>query len=408
MSDVSFRRGTLEPLLQTIRKGFQYLCVVAYFWPWSYKTAVRHYLKVGSLVTLLISTITFLFDMSLEWIGTERLHKWFSSDTTSELQGVLSHFSPVKKYVLPALLITAVIYLIWHHYSEIWKPGYEFAFLSQLNRFMRDREANENEEALIPAALKVFHKVFKDSHIQRCSIYTVSNAGLVIPDPYIYPDNVKGYQISLQVGEGVAGRVFTDGLPRYVPRLLFPFTRVGGLLPSIPFPHAVKFESQVKGDTLELGNEALDFDAFKNAYEAEPLFRSFVSVPLKPVGVSQCLGVLNFDFSAVDALDKSGIAMAFVLGKILADEVSRMRNRQSSGKTIGTETEKNLVPQSDTSKEVVPRLGPRLIRMGGVLNTTSGSENPSRGSEDHATRVQDFSSHLTWRKIKAGWSEFKK
>ena len=149
---------------------------------------------------------------------------------------------------MPALFVAAVIYLVWHHCSfEIRKPGYEFAFLSQLNKFMRDREANENEEALIPAALKVFHKVFKDSHIQRCSIYTVSNKGLIIPDRYIYPDNAQGYQISLEIGEGVAGLVFTDALPRYVPRLLFPFATVRGLLPSVPFPHAVSLIPKKRG-----------------------------------------------------------------------------------------------------------------------------------------------------------------
>lgn len=332
----------------------------------------------------------------MELIGAERIREFLSPDHVAELQGILNNFSPVRNYVLPALFVIAVLYLFWHHYSEIKKPGYEFAFLSQLNRFMRDREANENEQKLIPAALKVFHKVFEKSHIKRCSIYTVSKEGLVIPDTYIYPENAKGYQISLQVGEGVAGLVFKDALPRYVPRLFFPFTRLRSLLPSVPFPHAVKFEEQVNGDTLELINEDLDFNAFKNAYKAEPLFRSFVSVPLKPIGVSQCVGVLNFDFSRVDALDKSGIAMAFVLGKILADEVNRLRNRQPIEKSAEKRTGQNPESQIVNSKEGPPRLGPRVMRMRGVLNKGNGSENPLGRR------------HLTWMKIKAGWSEFKK
>lgn len=332
---MSFRRQTLKPFLQTFQKGFQYFCVVAYFWPWSYKTAIRHNLKVGSLWTLLITSSLLLVEVLMELIGADRIHHWISAAHLVDMQGSFASLGPIKNYVLPALFILAVLYLFWHHYTEIGKPGYEFAFLRQLNRFLRERDANQSEEALIPAALRVFHKVFEDSHIEHCSMYTVSNDALTIPDAYIYPDAVgQGYQINLNIGEGVAGLVFKDALPRYVPRLLFPFTTWRKFLPSIPFPHAVKFEPQLKGDVLELVNEDLDFYAFKNPNNTEPTFRSFVSVPLKPVGVEKCFGVLNFDFSKVDALDKSGIAMASVLGLILADEVNRIRNEESSRKEV--------------------------------------------------------------------------
>lgn len=99
--------------------------------------------------------------------------------------------------------------------------------------------------------------------------------------------------------------------------------------------------------------------------------------------------------------------MAFVLGKILADEVNRMRNQEPRGKALENGTDQKPESQIDSSKKVPPRLGPRLSRMGGLLKRSHRAANSLGGQEDHTTQGQDFSRHLTWRKIKAGWSEFK-
>jgi hypothetical protein len=85
MSDSSFRKRTLAPLIENIRNGFQYFCIVAYFWPWSYKATIRHWLKVSSLWTLLISTGLLLAEVALELIGGERLQKWISPEHIIEV-----------------------------------------------------------------------------------------------------------------------------------------------------------------------------------------------------------------------------------------------------------------------------------------------------------------------------------
>jgi hypothetical protein len=325
----------------------------------------------------------------------------------TQAQSGFALFAPVKIYFLPALFLIAVIYLVWHHYTEIKKPGYEFSFLRQLNRFMRDRDTNRSEETLIPAALQVFHRVFANSHIERCSIYTLSDGGLVIPENYVYPRTAEqSYKINLKVGEGVAGLVCMDALPRYVPRLFFPFATWRKFLPSIPFPHAVKFEPRLNGEILELVNEDLDFYAFKNPNKAVPRFQSFISVPLKPVGVGECFGVLNFDFSKVDALDKSGIAMASVLGLLLADEVNRLRSMKSSGKTVemknDLDSETPVIDTEDASEPV------RIVRLGGISGRDKGGVGHAlEAKETSSAPRQGLSRHLTWSKVKAGWAEFK-
>lgn len=278
---------------------------------------------------------------------------------------------------------------------------------------MRERETYGSEETLIPAALRLFYKVFQGSRIERCSLFTLSDSGLAIPEQYVHPNCTDpGYRIALRITEGVAGLVCSDALPRYVPRLSYPFAKRRKLLPAIPFPHAVKFESRANGEKLELVNEDLDAYAFKRP-DTEPLFLSFVSVPLKPVGDAKCFGVLNFDFSKVDALDKSDIAMASVLGLLLADEVNRMRSQTKS---------EHLSAQQDHSDSRLPVKNelrdptrPLIVSLG---ETATPGEHESLivldtppfeiSGQNSSTSEQGVSSYLTWSRVRAGWAPFKR
>jgi hypothetical protein len=342
-----------------------------------------------------------LLDLLLEWVGPARLHEWLSWEPVTEFQTGLRYLRLAKNYLLPALLVVAILYLLWHHYTESRKPGYEFGFLSQLNRFVRQRTDYRNEQTLIPMALKLFHRVFEGSHIDYCSVYVFSEGSLLIPDHYVYPRPTDNdYTITLKVGEGVAGRVYTDAMPRYMPRLKYPFATSRKFLPTFPFPHAIKFEPQLVGDGLELVDDDLDFFSFKDGVEKRHGYLSFVSVPLKAVDAKECFGVLNFDFSKIDALDKAGITMASIFGLVLADELQRLRAKQA---VDVRGTEETHIPES-RQNEAAPHRQPAKPT---ILNLGPGHSREGMDRPDIQLDLQTSETHLTWAKIRSGWVQFK-
>jgi len=67
----------------------------------------------------------------------------------------------------------------------------------------------------------------------------------------------------------------------------------------------------------------MEFEAFKGTRDNIGKIRSILSVPAKAVSDGNCYGVLNFDFTRPDPLDKTDIAMAVVFGLLLGEELHR-------------------------------------------------------------------------------------
>lgn len=319
--------NSVKYVSQQLVKLLKYLPVAAYFWSWSYKTSIRHKLKKTALGIISVSSILLILEVIMEWKGGKKLHDWI---VALDFTGSMSWIGPASfvhpHNILRALFIAAVVYLVWHHYSESKKPGYEYSFVKQVNQFMRKRLNCNSEEVLVPFALPLFLKIFQQSKAVRCSIFKLEGDILVIPDSYVYPKIMDdSYKLHLGVGEGVAGLVFKESIPLYVPRLYFPFAKRWRWTPSLFFPHAVGFDAHEENGVLEMVNDSLKTKAFKKM-DGIPPFHSIVSVPVKSSTGNGCYGVLSFDFAKNDPLDKSEVAMASVLGLLLGDEIARLQS----------------------------------------------------------------------------------
>lgn len=300
-------------LWRILRHIVEYGIIVSYFFVWSYKTEIRHKMKVGSLGILSLSTLLLVVELSLE-AGKKNLHEMILAPL----------FGAVGNIAL-FLVVPAVFYLVWHHYAESRKPGYEYKFVRQLWQFLNQRkEATHDVDKLVSDVLPLFYRTFERTGIRHCSVHLFETNMLRSRTSLIHPpSDDPNYYLPMEKGDGVAGRVFEDSNPRYVPRIYLPFAKRWRFTPTIPFHHGVKFVLGMKNGSLDLISENIDPFAFKKAEGCDPPFKSLVSVPLASVTTGARFGVLNFDFNRHDPLDKIDIAMAVVFGLVLGDEIER-------------------------------------------------------------------------------------
>lgn len=305
--------------LNNLAIALRYAIVSIYFYVWSYKTEIRQWLKVSSLGILSVFMLGLFLEVAAESIGPQKIHEAFSS-LGGYLHGTFA-------FVIFAI---AVAYLLWHHIREAKKPGYEYTFVKSLCDFMEGRRPGRESSSRpsIIEALKLFHAVFERAGVAHVSIHTPEGEFLKIDPAHVFPpESDAAFFVPLERGEGVAGAVYADMKPRYVPQLYFPFGTRKQLL-NMFFPHAVKFtfrQVDIPGRTLrslELGDELVDANIFKPPTGREFPFYSFLSVPLRSVRQDGSVGVLNFDFSRPDPLDKADIAMAVIFGIVLGAEIA--------------------------------------------------------------------------------------
>jgi hypothetical protein len=174
----------------------------------------------------------------------------------------------------------------------------------------------------------LFHDVFDRHSVCHVSLWQTSGDALEIASDHVYPPETDpSYFPKLPINDGVAGLVFTDSQPRYVPRLFAPINGKRQIpFVSSFFGHAMKFEiRQSDGGRLEVVNPKMDLNAFKSGAPNERFtFKSFVSVPVVPVGAKNPIGVLNFDFDATDPLSTVDVKTAVFLALLLGDELQRL------------------------------------------------------------------------------------
>lgn len=295
--------------------------VVLYFWAyWSHKEPLRRGVRTGALTILSASSFLLLAQVTAKWSGFQPL----------EMQR-----HPSFKVVAVVTLATCVAILFFHHRKELRHRYAEVVLAESLWQFMIRRQFTSRDEC-ISAAIRFFSEIYASFGIAHVSVALPVGGELVISPKHVFPkENRPSFYQRLSLhddvsGRGVAGLVFDDGKPRYVPRLFYPFNGFKRRF-SLFFPHALVFEIKKGSDgRFDLVKPKLDYDVFRTSFGDPFMFKSFVSVPLRPTGHEQSMGVLNFDFSATDPLVRVHIKTMVVLAVILADDLARLRPTPST------------------------------------------------------------------------------
>lgn len=303
----------VRQLLDLLAEIVRFSPVFIYFFLyWRPKEFLRTWLRVGALGFLSLSLVMLWLDVAAEITQLRFLR--FLVPTSQSF-----------RWLVLALFTCSVLSLLWHHHQERKQRYAEFLLAERVCEFMMNRGSLTRDECLT-TALRLFHEVFKRFGIKHTSVALPVEEKLCIDFGHVYPSETDAsFFDPLSADESVAGLVFTDFQPRYVPRLFFPWNDRKRRPLCVFFPHAMIFEIR-KGDLgrVDVVRPKIDLDAFKTTDVGEFAFVSFVTVPLKPLNRKDSIGVLNFDFKRTDPLSRIDVKMAVLLGMILADELERL------------------------------------------------------------------------------------
>jgi hypothetical protein len=220
-------------------------------------------------------------------------------------------------------VLSAAVVLAFHYRSEMRKPEYEYDFITRLLTVMSKHKVAPESDL---SSLEVFYTMFSRSSVAHVSVYLPEQDELVIK--HVVPnENELAYYQKLRVGaicEGVAGLVYRDSRPRYVPRLFLPAKGKHRFY----MPHALAFKfskEQGVGSRffVRLSEQKLNAFAFVSTDETHLPFASCLSVPVPDPATGTCLAVLNFDFHHPATLDVIDITMATIFGHWLGIEVTQ-------------------------------------------------------------------------------------
>jgi len=318
------------------------LIIAPYFRYWSYKTQILRWFKYGALTIVSSSTGILAFEIVLEVLGPERLAEWLNGAHISAMLNWFSQWRPTGLLILPesaartrlilfALLIISAVYLTLHNVEEARKPGHEYQFARAINSLLLNCRIARASGTTVPIAeaLNFLRYVFRYSGIKHVALHLPDDQGtLTIKREHVVPPEADFTELTLQRGQGVAGRVYDDpdAHVQYMPRMFLPVNRrYGGWL----FPHSVRFlfsrpaPAGHSGEPplWEVGNEEINPDLFVPAPNSRINYQSLLSVPAVSVIDQQLLGVVTLVFSRTAALDKAGIAMALTFVLLLTGEI---------------------------------------------------------------------------------------
>lgn len=304
--------SALRELFRKFLDVFSFAPVFIYFWLyWTPKEFIRTWLRVGALGFLSVSLLLLWLEVAAE-IAKEHMLSTILPASEKVRWGILGAFS------------ASVLALLWHHHQERKHRHSEFLLAERVWEFMMTRGTLSRDECL-STALRLFSDVFVRFGIRHVSVAFPAGKQLTINPAHVHPQEDANSYFQPLPEDSVAGLVFSDYQPRYVPRLFFPWNGQKRRPLCVFFPHALMFEIR-KGDTgrVDVVRPKIDLDAFKTSDEREFPFKSFVTAPLKPVNRRDAIGVINFDFSSTDPLSRIDVKMAVLLGLILADELERL------------------------------------------------------------------------------------
>jgi hypothetical protein len=289
-----------------------YIPIAAYFVYWDRKQKIRRFFQVTALWILSASLLRLFAEAAAE----------FGGPTVGAALSKLMAVTRPHQVALSCVFAAAIAYLLFHQFAERKHAVSEYVLAEKVWAFMERRAEERSADAVVEDALHDFVDVFARFGIMHVSVFREHGGTLTISKNEVFPrEEDESYFVSLPVKEGVAGRVFDDLRPRYVPRLRFPIV-------PISFPHATIFEVSKNKGELEMTNPRIDVNVFQHP-AADPQFKSFLSVPLRCLprhaGDLGCVGVLNFDFDRTDPLDRSDIKAAVFLGRLLGEELVRLQ-----------------------------------------------------------------------------------
>lgn len=289
-----------------------YIPIATYFVYWDRKQKIRRFFQVTALWILSVSLLRLVAEAAAE----------FGGPTVGAALTKLLALERPYQVAVSCVFAAAVTYLLFHQFAERKHAVSEYVLAEKVWAFMERRAVEGSTTEVVEHALHDFVDVFARFGIMHVSVFREHGGTLTIRKDEVFPrEEDESYYVSLPVKEGVAGRVFDDLRPRYVPRLRFPVV-------PISFPHATIFEVSQNNGELEMTNPRIDVNAFQHP-GADPQFKSFLSVPLRCLprhaGDLGCVGVLNFDFDRTDPLDRSDIKAAVFLGRLLGEELVRLQ-----------------------------------------------------------------------------------
>lgn len=302
---------------QDILGLFSYSFIATYFAVWHQKTKFRERLRKSSIFILILSTFFLGVEVTIEYIGSDRVQEISSSSSVA---------LPIP-HIPIFLFLGAVGFLIYHNFKESKKPEHEYRYVKQFSYFVFSRPSSEVIiDEVVMTAIKHFYQVFDGIKIDRCSFYTLNGEEVGLQNQYVYPstDN-SNYNYKLRKGEGVGGKVCDDEKARYVPRLFLPMKR-SKWSPLFFFPHAVKLGVEKRNGSIKFTHAGIDTFAFTPPPDGNLPFKSIISVPVRSITEKKCYGVMNFDFVRYDPLSKPDIAMAMTFGLLLGDEIGRLKS----------------------------------------------------------------------------------
>jgi hypothetical protein len=284
---------------------------VLYYWQWNRKAGFKRALKAFSFGSVVLFSGLLLLEFTGEYFGADWL--------VHELRSL-----PISETTRLAIFLGAALFLVTHYHSELKKPEHEYSFVTKLLTAMSRQRSTTHDMT----ALEIFHALFEKAGVNHVSVYLPTDDKKKLRIAHAFPEvEDRSYYRELAIGEGVAGRVFQDQIPRYAVRLFWP-NRLRHHKYCIYLPHAQRFmleehEDQQTGRvSFKLVERKVDAHIFETDDPKRLLFSSFLSVPILEPNTGECLGVLNFDFERPAALDAIDVTMASVFGRWFGFEIS--------------------------------------------------------------------------------------
>jgi len=315
-----------------IENAVESIIAQTYFYYWSWKGEIKQGIRYSSLIILIVSGASPIFEVSLGFSGEDWVAKGIEATEQS--------------FSWTLLFLLAAGYTVFHNLEELKKPGHEYRFVKLLRRIMHHSHGAGGISTLSGAEmLNICYQAFKHSGISHVCISSKENNELVVRNGHVFPEDEwlkEYYALRLKEKEGIAGRVWDDNKIWYVPRLFWPTGNRAIRLPlcvsefhlkTMPFPHAVKFkfeyDDEVDLEKDSTGSQLVEEDPeygcvdmnhpFGKPTGVNLPFRAFLSVPLNTRNAK--MGVLNIDFSRVDSLGKPEIEMALIFACAIAEEL---------------------------------------------------------------------------------------
>lgn len=288
----------MPPPKTSLRKQvFSFIISAVYFLYWSYA------FSLGALFGILIAAFA---PLAVELLGG------FYHVGEVPLPG--SHWA--KWMLLLGYWLLLIALALRHlqearaHQREKYALAFRLGRLYELERIM----AVQGKTADLMEALKHVHAMFEPLKVAHVSLHRRNGGKISIAHDEVFPtpDDLNSLP-TFEEGKGVAGRVFTDCVTRYVPRIYLPIKR-RKWVPAMLLPHALTLAFETIDQTRNepaLQNVAIDLNVLESPPGGKFLFNSFLSIPVRALSNGACIAVLSLDFDVCNSMKKADIALAY-------------------------------------------------------------------------------------------------